>query len=143
LVTFGLAGEGPRVVLRTDAFLGAPRVRDGRIAWVQWGTDRTPCDGTQLWLADYRDGQVSSVRRIAGGDDESVLEPQWDPAGGLTFVSELCGWWNLYRWDRHSVAPLVPLHGLVAADGAVVVGEMWRAPAGAAGRRRAAGAVEW
>jgi dipeptidyl aminopeptidase/acylaminoacyl peptidase len=90
-------------------------VRGGRIAWVQWGTDRMPWDGTQLWVADYRVGLLSSPVRIAGGDDESVLEPQWDPVGGLTFVSDRSGRWNLCRWDGESVVPLVSVDADLAA----------------------------
>jgi hypothetical protein len=39
---------------------------------------------------------------IAGGPDESVLEPRWGPDGALWFVSDRSDWWNLYRYTaRH------------------------------------------
>ena len=35
---------------------------------------------------------------IAGGPDESVLEPRWGADGSLWFVSDRTDWWNLYRY---------------------------------------------
>jgi dipeptidyl aminopeptidase/acylaminoacyl peptidase len=33
---------------------------------------------------------------VAGGSEESVLEPQWDTDGTLYFISDRSGYWNLY-----------------------------------------------
>jgi dipeptidyl aminopeptidase/acylaminoacyl peptidase len=37
---------------------------------------------------------------VAGGPEESVVEPAWSPEGRLHFVSDRNGWWNLHREDR-------------------------------------------
>jgi len=34
---------------------------------------------------------------VAGGPDESVIQPRYGPDGSLFFVSDRTGWWNLYR----------------------------------------------
>jgi dipeptidyl aminopeptidase/acylaminoacyl peptidase len=34
---------------------------------------------------------------VAGGDEESILQPEWSPDGVLYFVSDSSGWWNIYR----------------------------------------------
>jgi poly(3-hydroxybutyrate) depolymerase len=34
---------------------------------------------------------------VAGGEDESIFQPEWSPDGELFFVSDRTGWWNLYR----------------------------------------------
>ena len=47
-----------------------------------------PWDGTELRV----DGKL-----IAGGNDESVVQPTWSPDGTLHYVSDRTGWWNLYR----------------------------------------------
>ena len=71
-------------------FYAAPRVSpDGeRVAWLQWDHPRMPWDGTEL----YVDGE-----RVAGGPDESIVQPLWSPDGRLCWVSDRSGWWNLYR----------------------------------------------
>jgi dipeptidyl aminopeptidase/acylaminoacyl peptidase len=46
---------------------------------------------------------------IAGGEDESIFQPEWSPAGVLHFVSDRSGWWNLYRWHRGQAEALQPL----------------------------------
>jgi dipeptidyl aminopeptidase/acylaminoacyl peptidase len=57
-----------------------------------------PWDGTELWLADVdEDGHLKQPRLIAGGVEESVVQPEWSPDGCLYFVSDRNGWWNLYR----------------------------------------------
>jgi dipeptidyl aminopeptidase/acylaminoacyl peptidase len=57
-----------------------------------------PWDGSEIWVAELdRDGNVASSRRIAGGHSESVLQPEWSPAGELYFISDRNDWWNLYR----------------------------------------------
>ena len=47
-----------------------------------------PWDGCELWVDE---------RRVAGGPDESIWQPEWSPAGELHWVSDRSGWWNLYR----------------------------------------------
>ena len=57
-----------------------------------------PWDGSEVWVGELDgDGNLSSKRRVAGGENESVLEPEWSPEGELYFVSDRSDWWNLYR----------------------------------------------
>jgi len=82
-------------------FYAAPRLSpDGaRFAWLEWNHPDMPWDGTQLWCADLTDhGEVVNRRRVAGGRDESVLQPTFGPDGLLYFVSDRSDWWNLCRW---------------------------------------------
>jgi dipeptidyl aminopeptidase/acylaminoacyl peptidase len=116
IVILDRAGAAPRPMISSEGFLAAPRVGGSRIAWLQWGNQRMPWDGTELWVADYTDGKVAGVRRIAGAADESVVEPKWNPEGnGLTFVSDRSGWWNLYRWDGRTTSPIAAMPADCAA----------------------------
>ena len=79
-------------------FSRRPRLSpDGRrVAWLTWDHPRMPWDGTELWTAELAgDGTLSGERLVAGGPDESILQPQWSPAGELWFASDRNGWWNL------------------------------------------------
>ena len=51
-----------------------------------------PWDGTGL-VARSPTGAATD----AGGEAESVFQPEWDAEGRLHFVSDRDGWWNLYR----------------------------------------------
>src|ERR687895_709582 len=42
------------------------------------------------------DGSLGEARRVAGGVDESIFQPEWSPDGLLHFISDRSGWWNLY-----------------------------------------------
>ncbi len=69
-----------------------------------------PWVSTELWLADVTDaGRLTNPARIAGGDAESLFQPEWSPDGGLYFVSDRTNWWNLYRWQDGQVRALCPL----------------------------------
>jgi dipeptidyl aminopeptidase/acylaminoacyl peptidase len=77
-------------------FYAAPRISpDGkRLAFLTWDHPRMPWDGTELWVANA-DG--SEAQKVAGGESEAVMQPRWDPAGRLHWISDRSGWWNLYR----------------------------------------------
>jgi len=94
-------GVAPRVLVSGNDFYSAPRLSaDGsRLAWVTWTHPNMPWDGTELWVGELaRDGTVAGARRVAGGPNESVLQPEWGPDGTLYFLADPAGWWNPYRW---------------------------------------------
>jgi dipeptidyl aminopeptidase/acylaminoacyl peptidase len=107
------ASADPVVVASGHDFFAAPRVSpDGRrLAWLAWDHPRLPWDGTELYVAELRpDGTLGEERLVAGGADESILQPRWSPAGALHFCSDRNGWWNLHRFeDGGSVRPLTTL----------------------------------
>ena len=104
LVTISLdkPGEGTVISAGNDFYLSPRLSPDGStLAWVTWNFPNMPWDGTELWTAEVgRDGALGKRVRIAGGSDESVLQPEWAPDGTLYFVSDGSGWWNILRF-RH------------------------------------------
>lgn len=110
LVAIDLVAGGLRVVRVTDGFLASPRAAERRLAWVQWGADVMPWDSSEVWVADYAPGgDIGAAVRVAGGPDESAVQPQWAEDGALYFLSDRTGWWNLYRWrdgQTQAVAPM-------------------------------------
>ena len=81
-----------------DFYASPTMSRDGsKIAWLSWNHPNMPWDATQLWVAHFKEGQISQKRCVAGGYEESIFQPQWSPEGHLFFISDRSGWWNLYR----------------------------------------------
>lgn len=81
-------------------FYANPRLSpDGtELAFLTWDHPNMPWDGTRLWLARVReDSSLGDLRLVAGGDAESIFQPQWSPDGTLYFVSDRTGWWNIYQ----------------------------------------------
>jgi dipeptidyl aminopeptidase/acylaminoacyl peptidase len=113
LVALPADGEGDaRVIATGHDFYSSPRISpDGRqIAWLVWDHPRMPWDGSELWVGDFaQGGTITNQRKIAGGPQESIFQPEWSPAGQLHFVSDRTGWWNLYRQHGDSVEPLAPM----------------------------------
>ena len=104
--------NGGAVVLSGNDFYSSPRLSpDGsQLAWLNWNHPNMPWDGTELWLAQLNgDGSVGVRHLLAGGDNESIYQPQWSPDGVLHFISDRTGWWNLYRWRDGQVEALCPM----------------------------------
>jgi dienelactone hydrolase len=107
LVEIPLDGSQLQRVLQSGRdFYAAPRLSpDGsRLAWLEWSHPNMPWIGCELWVGECAaDGSVGNKRLVAGGDDESIFQPEWSPDGTLYFVSDrvqpsLEGrWWNLFR----------------------------------------------
>ena len=102
------AGEGTIVVGGSDFYASPALCPDGaRVAWLAWNHPNMPWDGSELWVADLEpDGTLLHPRQVAGGPNESILQPQWAPDGVLHFLSDRTGWWNLYRVKDQDVEAL-------------------------------------
>jgi dipeptidyl aminopeptidase/acylaminoacyl peptidase len=87
----------PEVLVSGSDFVAAPRLSPdgGTLAWLRWNHPSMPWDATELVVRDLGSGEELV---IAGGPDESVLEPRWSADGALWFVSDRSDWWNLYRY---------------------------------------------
>lgn len=102
-----------RVLASGHDFFMAPRVSpDGtQIAWLAWDLPAAPWNSSLLFVAPLAsDGTVGNPRLVAGGAEESVIEPAWSPDNQLYFLSDRNGWWNLYVWRNEQVAPITALH---------------------------------
>jgi dipeptidyl aminopeptidase/acylaminoacyl peptidase len=102
-------GEDAQILISGNDFYSSPRLNpDGsRLAWLTWNHSNMPWDGTELWVSEVNaDGSLGRRERVAGGIDESVVQPEWSPDGVLYFVSDRSGWWNIYRWQGGQVESL-------------------------------------
>jgi dipeptidyl aminopeptidase/acylaminoacyl peptidase len=153
------AATGDVTVLATGYdFYSTPRISGDRLAWLCWRHPNMPWDTNELWTAEVDpSGGLHDARLIAGGNDESIVQPEWAPDGSLVYVSDRTGWWNLYRWTgADDAVPLAPMEaefagpqwvfGLswygIADDGTIVAiarragrDELWRIPVDGAAER--------
>jgi dipeptidyl aminopeptidase/acylaminoacyl peptidase len=114
LASVDLAGtRPPRVIASGSDFYAAPRLSpDGRhLAWLTWNHPDMPWVATDLWVAEVQaDGGIERPRRVAGGPDEALFQPQWSPDGVLYFVSDRGGgWWNLHRERNGVIEPVLQM----------------------------------
>jgi dipeptidyl aminopeptidase/acylaminoacyl peptidase len=118
LVAVSLTGAPQmRTLAVSRGFLGAPRPGPASLAWTAWSERDMPWDTCEVWVAPYSPrGAVGDPVKLAGGPDESAVEPRWGPDGALYFVSDRSGWWNLYRWDGLEVEAVAPIAGECAAE---------------------------
>lgn len=91
-------------------FYSNPRISpDGtQLSWLCWNHPQMPWDGTELWCANLAtNGELQSSKKLAGGDNESIFQPQWSPDGSLYFVSDRSNWWNIYRLNSDGSATAI------------------------------------
>ena len=116
----GEAGDSGRVLFGSSDFVAYPRPSpDGeRLAFVAWDHPNMPWDTTSLYVADLTDQGLDGVTRVAGGHEESVIDPKWATDGSLWFISDRAGFWNLYRWSGGEAEAVLP-------KAAEFAGPMW------------------
>lgn len=105
-------GAAQTVLVAGNDFYASPRLSPcgKHLLWLTWNHPNMPWDGTELWIADVQpDGTLSDARCLAGGENESIFQPEWSPDGVLYFVSDRNGWWNLYRRFEGRVEPIVEM----------------------------------
>ena len=104
-------GDEVITIAAGNDFYSSPRLSpDGnRIAWMTWNHPNMPWDGCELWVGELnRGGQITSSKKMAGGETESILQPEWSPSGELYFISDRSNWWNLYRARGEGDQPVCP-----------------------------------
>lgn len=87
-------------------FYASPRVSpDGnRIVFLAWDHPNMPWDGTQLYSGRLRDsGEIAETTIVAGGTEESVVQPTWLDNERLAYVSDESGFWNICVHDPSGV----------------------------------------
>ncbi len=107
-----IAAIPDRVLVEGADFYSDPIVSpDGTcLAWLQWNHPNMPWDGTELWVGAFdASGLIGAREQVAGGNDESIYQPEWAPDGALYSVSDRTGWWNLYRWAGKDVEAIQPM----------------------------------
>ncbi|MBK7600909.1 MAG: S9 family peptidase [Acidobacteria bacterium] len=105
-----LDGSGEvRILAEGRDFYSSPRLSpDGRyLAFLTWNHPNMPWDGSDLWVAEIDvAGDFKNIEHIAGGERESIFQPEWSPDGILYFVSDRNNWWNIYRRRDGRVEPV-------------------------------------
>lgn len=110
LVALGFDGQSRTLAAGCD-FYAAPRLNPAgtQLAWISWNHPHMPWTRSELWLADIdAQGQALNPRRLAGGGDESLVQPCWSPGGQLFVVSDRSGFWNLYRVEDANLVAICP-----------------------------------
>ncbi len=111
----------PVVLVCGPDFVAAPRISpDGRrLAWLAWDHPDMPWDSTAVWVGELDGRELTAPRRVAGGAQESLLQPEWGADGSLYLVSDRSDWWNVYRVEGlDSARPeLVAVHPVAAEVG--------------------------
>jgi dipeptidyl aminopeptidase/acylaminoacyl peptidase len=115
LVGVALSDGSETVIATGEDFYSSPRISPGGelLAWLSWNHPNMPWNGTELWSCEVDgEGRTSDPQKVAGGESESIFQPEFSPDGTLHFASDQTGWWNLYREGESE-----PLYGMEAEFG--------------------------
>lgn len=119
-VPIGYEPDNGSVLASGHDFYSSPRLSpDGRwLAFLAWDHPNMPWVGTCLYVLPLNKAGMPAGPpvRVAGGERESIFQPEWAPDGSaLYFVSDRSGWWNIYRQPNR--APVEPMTNMEAEFG--------------------------
>lgn len=80
-------------------FYASPRISpDGsQIVFLAWDHPNMPWDGTQLYLGRFRSPtELQATTIVAGGNEESIVQPIWLSSERFAYVSDESGFWNVF-----------------------------------------------
>lgn len=83
-----------------------------QLAFMSWDHPDMPWDETIIWLTTLNEaGMPDELNKVAGGKNGeqkiSAQQPVFSPKGELFFISDISGWWNLYRQSSdQSICPM-------------------------------------
>ncbi len=104
LVAIKNDGSGQlHIIAEGSDFYQSPCISpDGtEVAWIEWQHPNLPWDDTQLYAANLnaadQDVKLEHTRLVAGGKDESIVQPLWSPKGELHYLSDRNDLWQLYK----------------------------------------------
>lgn len=100
IVAIEASGAGEPVVLVADRdFVAAPRLDPTGtvLCWLAWDHPDLPWDGAELWVGRLGEEGLTDVRHLAGGNGESVVQPEWTADGRLLFCSDRTDAWTLHE----------------------------------------------
>lgn len=98
---------GEQTVLVSGAdFYSSPKISPNHqtLCWLSWNHPHMPWDAAELHQGQFEPhGLIANQQHIAGSDQESVFQPEWDKQGDLVFVSDRSGWWNIHRYKNENI----------------------------------------
>lgn len=110
LVAIALATGTVTTLASGCDFYSSPRLSPScmRLAWLEWNHPDMPWDATELKVgALSAEGQVEDVRKVAGGERESIVQPLWRSDDELLFASDRSDWWNICSWSTQGTRVLL------------------------------------
>ena len=99
LVHIDSASGEVSVLHRGHDFYASPRISPNgkKIVFLAWDHPNMPWDGTQLYLGNFKSsGELESITIIAGGTEESIVQPIWLSNDRFAYVSDESGFWNIF-----------------------------------------------
>ena len=98
-----------KLISGADFYMDPRWSPDGKwLSWVCWNHPNMPWDGSFLELAPISETLLSQSRTgkvlsIAGGEKNSIIQPEFSPAGDqLVYLSDESGWYNLHCFHLKS-----------------------------------------
>lgn len=107
IIAIELQNNNAITVLVSGAdFYTNPRLNPNgnKLSYICWNHPQMPWDGTECYCAELNTaGEIIASKCVAGGLNESVVQPLWSPSGELFFVSDRNNWWNIYRYTSETI----------------------------------------
>ncbi|KAH8434324.1 S9 family peptidase [Aspergillus melleus] len=128
LVAIDIVSDTEVTIAQGDDFYSHPKFDpSGKyVSWIQWTHPDMPWTGTVLHVAEWADGSLKNVTKVAGKyQEESIAQPRWGLDGRLYFASDRTGYLQLYSYSvRDASVRSLSFKGLENSDFAAAEWEL-------------------
>ncbi len=107
LVLINIESGRTTLLHRGRDFYASPRLSpDGKqLLFIAWDHPNMPWDGTQLLRCRLEDDRLDQLAVVAGGAQESVMQPSWTANGDILYITDQGGFWNIHQLSDSTSGP--------------------------------------
>ena len=108
--------QEPTIIVNgNDFYCDLTISKDGtHCCWLTWNLPYMPWDYTELWSAIIESHRLTDIRKVAGGNGESIVTPIFTIDNEIIFVmdfpnkfdSDYQNYWNIYKTKQYKIFPI-------------------------------------
>lgn len=120
------SGEVVEIASGMDFYAGVAIHPSGRVAWMAWNHPSMPWDATGIYV-EGREGPicVTGGKRFGERGSVSAMQPVWGEDGWLYYLSDVTGWWGLWKKKVTLDGVQGEAEKVFGMDGVEIGGPLW------------------
>ena len=112
IVSIAITDESSEIttLISGSDFYAFPRLNSDNsdLCWIQWDHPNMPWDSTEIWTASNEKDEIKNRKCIIREKlKQSITQPYWSSKNEIFYISDMSGWWNIYRANKDHTEQIV------------------------------------